>query len=181
MKNSTAQTIINMLDRAVRDDAVREGIDPISRRVDKKLSASSDDSLAWEPIPLNLYTEELPEIVQSSWVFVIPADTNTGAERHSNSHQFMMSYRGQGDLQVKRGDQWLSNCLVSDLDERLEKRWVSIPPGIWHRVVTDEASWTVVSFHTVVAEDLIEERPDTSETDTIHQRYYISRKNKKIK
>lgn len=179
MKNKTGQSILRVLDGAVRDDAVRECIDSISRRVGEKLSATSDDLLAWESVPLSLFSVELPEIIRSSWVFVIRANSNTGAERHSNSHQFMMSYRGQGDLQVKVGDKWLSNDLVSDPDLKLEKRWVSIPPGIWHRVVSGETFWIVVSFHTVVAEALIEERPDTGETDTIHQKYYMNRKNKK--
>jgi hypothetical protein len=181
MKNNTDQIILRILDEALSDESVRASIDTIARRVDQKLSDSSDDALVWEPVPLGLYSEELPEIIRSSWVFVIRANTNTGAERHSNSHQFMMSYEGQGDIQVKRGDHWFSNRLVSVLGNTLEKRWVSIPPGIWHRVVTDESNWTVVSFHTVPADELIEERPDTSGTDAVHQRHYLSQKDKDVK
>ena len=181
MKNNASRNIIYVLEKALRDDFVRGKIDSISRRVEQKLSSISDDVLAWEPIPLELYTEELPGKIQSSWVFVIRADTNTGAERHSNSHQFMMSYRGQGDLQAKRGDKWHSNELVSDPELKLEQRWVSISPGTWHRVVTGNARWTVVSFHTVPADELIEERHDAGNTDIILQRYYLGKKNKHAK
>ena len=55
---------------------------------------------------------------------------------------------------------WQSNILVSDPEASLERRWISIPQNVWHRAVIPEgADWAVVSFHTVPAEELIEERP----------------------
>jgi len=32
-------------------------------------------------------------------------------------------------------------------------------PGTWHQAITGEAYWTVVSFHTVPSDELVEERP----------------------
>jgi hypothetical protein len=58
---------------------------------------SPEDVLAWEPIPLDLYKVPLPKAIHSSWVFILRANTVSGAERHPNSHQRMMSYRGTGD------------------------------------------------------------------------------------
>lgn len=179
MKNSISQNILRVLDGALKDESVRANLDSISRKVELKLSACYYDKLAWESVPLSLYTVELPEIIQSSWVFVIRACSNSGAERHPNSHQYMMSYSGRGDLQVRKGNEWLSNNLISDPEETLDKRWVSIPPITWHRVVTNVANWTVVSFHTVPADELIEERPDTIYNDSVHQRYYLNQSNKK--
>jgi len=58
---------------------------------------------------------------------------------------------------------WKSNVLVSDPNAPLGKRWISIPQNVWHQpVVSKEADWVVVSFHTVPAEELIEERPEGS-------------------
>ena len=55
---------------------------------------------------------------------------------------------------------WKSNILVSDADAPLERRWISIPTNVWHRpVIPNDNDWVVVSFHTVPAEELIEERP----------------------
>ena len=55
---------------------------------------------------------------------------------------------------------WQSNVLVSDPDAPLERRWISIPKNVWHRpVIPKGADWVVVSFHTVPAAELIEERP----------------------
>jgi hypothetical protein len=126
-------------------------------------------------------------MIRSSWVFILRAGRNTGAERHPNSHQRMMSFEGSGDMQVGDDEQtsdvgsqrsegairWQSNVLVSDPDARLERRWISIPENVWHRpVVSKEPDWVVVSFHTVPAEELIEERPaDVGAEGTRQMRY----------
>jgi hypothetical protein len=66
----------------VRSEAIRPKIDSIVARVEEKLRERPDDVLAWEPIPLDLYTAPLLETIRSSWVFVLRANTTTGAERH---------------------------------------------------------------------------------------------------
>src|SRR5262249_27793524 len=92
-------SMLEALDRAVRSEAVRPKIDAIVARVEQKLRDRPDDMLGWEPIPLDCYTAPLPATIRSSWVFILRANTTTGAERHPNSHQRMMSYRGSGDFQ----------------------------------------------------------------------------------
>ena len=129
--------------------------------------------MAWEPIPLEVF-DKLPAEIKSSWVFVLRAGTNTGPERHPNSHQRMMSFAGGGDLQTGELDVWKSNVLTSDPAAPWEQRWVSIPPNIWHQpVVPNESDWVVVSFHTVPAEELIEERPD--EKGATRQMKYLAK------
>jgi hypothetical protein len=45
------------------------------------------------------------------------------------------------------------SMLISDSDAPLEKRWISIPQNVWHQpIISKEADWVVVSFHTVPAE-----------------------------
>ena len=78
------------LDVAVRAEALRPKIEAIVARVAQKLRESPDAVLAWEPIPLAFYTAPLPETIRSSWVFILRANTTTGAERHPNSHQHMI-------------------------------------------------------------------------------------------
>ena len=76
----------------------------------------------------------------------------------------MMTLQGTGDMKVRGGgvsSTWQSNVLVSEPSAQLERRWISIPPNVWHRpVVGKDADWVVVSFHTVPAEELIEEKLD---------------------
>jgi hypothetical protein len=61
--------------------------------------------------------------------------------------------------------QWKSNMLISDPDAPLEKRWISISQNVWHQpVISKEEDWIVVSFHTVPADELIEERREHERT-----------------
>jgi len=86
----------------------------------------------------------------------------------------MMSFEGSGDLQTGEPGNWQSNVLVSDPDVPLEQRWISIPTNVWHRpIVNAKTDWAVVSFHTVPAEELIEERPDDSREAGTRQKKYL--------
>ena len=165
--------ILESLDTLLQSDAVRAGIDPIVKRVERKLAQDHAAAMAWEPIPLSIYGESLPPFIRSSWVFILRARATTGAERHPNSHQRMISFRGTGDLQTGGEGRWQSNLLISDRDADLEQRWVSIPQNVWHQAVVPDADWVVVSFHTVPAEELIEERPDTEDANRTRRRKYV--------
>jgi hypothetical protein len=82
-----------------------------------------------------------------------------------------MTFAGTGDMQTdvklawnevnsESEISWQSNILVSDPRAPVEGRWISIPPNVWHRpVIPKGEDWVVVSFHTVPANELIEERP----------------------
>jgi hypothetical protein len=167
--------ILQMLDALVAQESPRRVIQPIVARVEETLNADRTALLAWEPVPLSAYGSALPEAIRSSWVFILRAGAATGAERHPNSHQRVMSYRGGGDLQVWADGRWHSTVLTSDPRAPLEARWVSIPVNVWHQGVVPDANWVVVSFHTVPAEELIEERPDPADSGLTRQRKYLGR------
>ncbi len=165
--------ILEALDTAVRSEVAAAHINEIVSLVEQELRRRPDDVLAWKPIPLTLYGSPLPAIIRSSWVFILRANAITGAERHPNSHQRMMSYRGAGDFQTKTEGLWCSHYLRSDPAAPLEESWISIPPNVWHQGVVPEANWVVVSFHTVVDDELIEERPDGDINNAIRRRKYV--------
>ena len=162
-----------MLDDIISKSSVRLEIDKVVSRVEEKLRKEPDATLVWESIPITIYGKELPDVIRSSLVFIIPPNTITGAERHPNSHQRMMSYRGSGDLQIWDGDKWDSKILVSNLDASIEKRWISISLNVWHQAVGFEEDWVVISFHTVSDGELIDERPDPENTKLTQQRRYM--------
>jgi GNAT superfamily N-acetyltransferase len=167
--------LLEQLDALVRQPYVMARLDPIADRVEHKLAADPTASMAWEPVPLEIYGTALPDGMRSSWVFVLRGNgTNTGPERHPNSHQRMASYRRNGDMQTRQGDRWQSHLLESDLGAPLSRRWISIPPYVWHQVVTVGPDWTVVSFQTVPAEELIEERPETTNWTLTSQKHYVA-------
>ena len=167
---------LETLDTALRSESVRENIRSIVVRVREQLARRTDALMSWEPFPLDVLATRLPPEIRSAWVFVLRAGADTGAERHPNSHQRMMSFEGSGDLQTGEPGNWQSNILVSDSNAPLERRWISIPTNMWHRPVIDAATdWVVVSFHTVPAEELIEERPDDSRDAGTRQMKYLGR------
>ena len=167
---------LESLDTVLRTENVREQIRPVVERVRAELARRSEALMTWEPIPLSVFGRALPPEIRSAWVFVLRAGADTGAERHPNSHQRMMSFEGSGDLQTGEPERWQSNVLISDPEAPLEQRWISIPRNVWHRPVIDrDADWAVVSFHSVPAEELIEERPDISSKDATKQMKYLAR------
>ena len=174
------RSLLERLDAIVGSEEIRAQIYPIVERVRTALARNQKAQMTWEPIPLTIYGGALPSEIRSSWVFVLRAGATTGAERHPNSHQRMMSFEADGDLQVQTGladggqGQWQSNFLVSDPDPPLERRWISIPRNVWHQVVVPEGrDWVVVSFHTVLPEELIEERPDSNDAGGTKQMLYL--------
>ena len=167
---------LEALDAALRSESVREHIRSVVTRVREQLARRQDALMTWEPFPLDLLATTLPPEIRSGWVFVLRAGADTGAERHPNSHQRMMSFEGSGDMQTGEPGKWQSNVLVSDPDAPLERRWISIPRDAWHRPRIDAAAdWAVVSFHTVPADELIEERPDDSREAGMRQMKYLGK------
>jgi len=164
------RSLLETLDRIVRSEEVGSQIRSIVERVRADLARKPDALMAWEPVALEKFGA-LPSSIQSGWVFILRAGADTGAERHPNSHQRMMTFAGTGDMKIDaKGTAndveteveiaWHSHGLVGDSDAPLERRWISIPKNVWHRpVIPKGADWVVVSFHTVPAEELIEERP----------------------
>lgn len=172
------QEILRHLDQVVWQDTVTGKLDDIAMRVEGKLIASPNELLAWEPIPLSIYGVAFPEEIKSSWVFVLRNGASTGAERHPNSRQRVMSYHGCADLPTCPHEdpraKWDSNLLTSGPQVSWERRWLSIPPKVWHQaVVLPGDNWIVVSFHTVYDNELVEERPDPEVSGGFRQRRYL--------
>jgi hypothetical protein len=168
--------ILQMLDAAVGCESITRRIDAMIPGIVRRLRENPHDLLAWEVVPLDWYTLPLPDGIRSSWVFLLRARVDTGAERHPNSQQRMMSYRGSGDFQTRTTGDWVSHPLSSERDAPLLTRWISIPPNVWHRGIVAAEDWVVVSFHTAEEQDLIEERPAADGSDALRQEKYAGRR-----
>src|SRR5947207_4411406 len=117
------RSCLESIETVLRSENVREQIRPIVERVRAELRRKKEALMTWESIPLTIFGRALPPEIRSAWVFVLRAGADTGAERHPNSHQRMMSFEGSGDLQTGQHGKWKSNILVSDPDAPLERRW----------------------------------------------------------
>ena len=174
--NAGEAVMLESLDQAVQNLEKRNLLGPIIDRVHADLKKRNEAVMAWEPIPLTAFDRNLPAGIKSAWVFILRAGSNTGAERHPNSHQRMVSFTGAGDMQIRADwrEPWRSNRLVSDPAKPLPQRWISIPPNTWHQpVISPAGDWVVVSFHTVEPQDLIEERPDDGVEGATKQKRYL--------
>src|SRR5262249_674607 len=174
--------ILKKLDGLLKRDQAVKSIERAIETVSAKLAADPGAGLGWETIPLDVYGPGIPEMIQSSWVFILRSRSISGAERHPNSHQRMASYRGSGDFQIcfqalfqnAARLQSDSTQLSTDPAGGLSQRWVSIPPNTWHQGVTGPEDWVVVSFQTAPERELIEERPDPADNSITHRRTYLS-------
>lgn len=149
---------VRMLDVAVRTPAVAAHVASVLDRVVRALHEGVGQ-MAWDTISLDLFDRPLPAEIRSCWVFVIRAGAETGAERHPNSHQRSLSLLGSGEFQLRKERRWEPCPLVSERDAAVDRRWVTIPPNTWHRLFVGRGDWGMISFHTVPAAELIEERP----------------------
>src|SRR5438105_435787 len=100
------KSLLEELDRILRSDEIRAQIQRLVERVRKDLTRKKEAVMAWEPVPLQIFGGGLPPEIQSSWVFILRAGANTGAERHPNSHQRMMTLEGTGDMQTEKRETW---------------------------------------------------------------------------
>ncbi len=166
--------ILNALDTILQKSKIEGCIDGFAHDIQFELENNKERVLVWRSVPFSLFQGALPEHIRSSWVFGIQEGMKTGAERHPRSRQRMVSYQGSGDLQVWDGKRWISRKLVSDSNESTGKRWISIAPNTWHQAVSSRGIWIVVSFHTVAADELIEERPNSDDPMVMQRRTYLS-------
>jgi hypothetical protein len=155
---NSEREIIESLDRAIRAPRAAALLSDLTADVSAGLMRNPAARLAWRSVPLDIY-DRLPDGIASSWVFVLRAGCSSGAERHPNSIQRVMSYQGQADMRTWDGARWVSNLLCSDAEQDLKKRWLSIPVNVWHRPVMGDVDWVVVSFHTASDTALLEELP----------------------
>jgi hypothetical protein len=175
--NAAKDPLILVLNEVVHTDAAAATMREALRRVTQELDASTK-LMAWEVVPLSAFGDELPPSIRSCWIFAIRALAATGAERHPNSHQRSLSLIGSGTFELRDGSTWRSQPLTSREGDSVERRWVSIPPSTWHRLVVGPEPWGMISFHTVDAADLIEEKPlDANNLDgETHQERYAGRR-----
>src|SRR6266481_8822596 len=86
------RTRVESIEVVLQSDTVREQIRPIIERVRAELARKKEALMTWEPIPLTVFGGAMPPEIRSAWVFVLRAGADTGAERHPNSHQRMMTF-----------------------------------------------------------------------------------------
>lgn len=122
----------------------------------------SQEPFVWSVIDLSSIDRQLPESIQSCWVFVLKKDVPSGCHYHPNSIQHMVTLKGEGMSKVagegKRMVQFgSSNYSLADI-------WHVIGKGVPHEFFPEKENMVVVSFHTCKARELEEVSCETGET-----------------
>jgi len=110
------RSILETLEGVVRSETVRARIQPVIERVRADLAGKPKALMAWEPIALETFGA-LPASIRSGWIFILRGDSDTGAERHPNSHQRMMTFAGTGDMKID------AKGTPNDVDDESEILW----------------------------------------------------------
>jgi hypothetical protein len=134
---NSEQAIVESSDRAIRAERASSFLSTLTAEVDALLKRDPASRLAWRTVPLEIY-DHLPGGIASSWVFLLRAGSSSGAARHPNSIQRVMSYQGWADMQTWNGHHWVSNVLRSETEQPLENCWLTIPTNVWHRPVMND-------------------------------------------
>jgi len=147
-------------------------IAPVLTRVERALESRPDQPQAWEPLSVSTLPFSIPADIRSCWVFVLRAGASFGAERHPNSHQRTIALSGEALFEVLVDDSWSKLLIRATTDEMDSASAISIAPSVWHRITIGEGNFVSVSFHTALAEQLIEETPVGEDLSVTTQTLY---------
>jgi hypothetical protein len=167
----TPDPVLHELSTLVASPAVWTKLAPIVARLEDSLGASPELPQAWEPVPLDALAVDLPGSIESCWIFVLRAGGVFGAEKHPNSHQRSIALEGAALFELYVDGVWTAHPIDSG-GSSVAARSVSIPAGTWHRIKVGPQNLASLSFHTVVASELIEETPVAEDLSVTRRRLY---------
>jgi len=160
------------LSRLVNASGQSDVIAPVLTRVERGLTDNPEQPMAWEPLTLDVLPFKIPAGIRSCWIFVLRAGGSFGAERHPISHQRTVALSGDALFELFIDDSWSRRPIRATNSEKDPGSAISIPPSVWHRITVGDMNLVSMSFHTVPAEQLIEETPVGEDLSVTTQRLY---------
>jgi hypothetical protein len=145
---------LGQLHEAVTRLAAQEGFSAKVATLREELAASEEPSFVWTTVPLGELGVELPEPIESCWIFHLRADVPSGCHYHPNSIQHMAVVGGHGRSRV--GGVEGETVAFGSAGRSAEDQWIIIGQGVDHEFFPEGEPMTVVSFHTC-REDELEE------------------------
>ena len=157
MENKMQKSII-MLQAVCKNSAINDSIARACEACERELTENSNMAWTYRVAESDLNDAGIATPLKSLWVFAFRAGASSEIHKHSNSTQYTAVWRGEGRMKVGDSTAIEESQLNASADGSLmEREWVTIPPGTYHQAVAGGTDWYVVSFHTVVAEELQEE------------------------
>jgi hypothetical protein len=149
---------MNISDLQKLDDAVgflvkQKFFGEILDRLGEEINRSKEP-FVWSVIELSSIDRELPECIQSCWIFALKKNVPSGCHYHSNSIQHMVTIKGQGVSKV--GGIFRKMVLFESTGGSLTNKWYVIGKDVPHEFFPQDEDVIVVSFHTCEANELEE-------------------------
>jgi len=118
----------------------------------KKEILESEEPFIWKVLSKQLLRENLPNGIQSGWIFVIKSDTCTPSHYHPNSVQYTVVIEGDGKIKIGNEEKE-----TQTFDAQKNKpTWYVIPKNVSHAVNTGKRALVVFSFHACPSDKLLE-------------------------
>lgn len=155
--------ITKELDKILSKAEVIEAIDDCAHQAIEDFRKTDKESMTIA-LPLKIFGD-LPKEIKLCRLYILRANCEAQLERHTNSIQRLMSYDHAGTIQTYEDQKWQNHILYSEKHVELDKRWVTVEQGLWHRPVAGDQDWVTITFHTASADEIIDEyyqQPQTS-------------------
>ena len=146
--------------------------------LDSALEEGSDPPHATRVIPVELFVDgglpTVDEPVRLCRLFLLRRGARMAApERHRNSVQRLVSYRGRGRIHQGTpgggpfglrpreigdpvADGWPAGGRPDDFD--IVRRWDIVPAGVWHYPEAGgDLDWATVTFHSAAEDEIVDE------------------------
>lgn len=145
---STVRALDTLIEGELRPQ-IAEAVDAARRML-----ATSREPFGWYFIDLG--ARNLPDGIRSGAVFVLPAGATPPGHHHPNSVQHMRVLAGRAVVTLRPGEGTAQDGPVR-YGVGGERPWLVIPRGVVHQFeVLPDGDLVVLSFHTVLEEDLLE-------------------------
>lgn len=149
--------ILSQIENLIAGDAATEAIQQAVATIEEQLQADPEKQAVSLPITLEVFGPNLSDEFLTCRAFGIRAGEKLKIERHTNSHQRMLTLKGGGLVYILRSQGWELCHQHSGQEISLEEKWVSIDPEVWHLPVGGPKGWIGLAFHTATQEELIDD------------------------
>lgn len=163
------QVLAELID-LVESQEISDKLKPEAEKLLQWLADHPEEPQAWQPLPEGFFATRLPDEVESAWLFALRSGGVFGNERHPNSWQRSIALKGVAEFDLLADGKWEKHEISGARSN--DRRAVSIPPNVWHRIKIGEQTLVSLSFHTARANELIEETSECDDLTTTKRRLY---------
>lgn len=125
-------------------------IPEIKKRLKYELRRTKE-KFVWHTIDISTLDENVSDFIKSVWIFVLRHNTPSLSHYHPNSTQYTLILEGKGKVNIGG-----RNINLQKFDPNNCNTIYEIERNCPHEFFPDKKDLVVISFHTAVAEKLIE-------------------------